>query len=232
MRSASARSGAPLARASAAVAAALLGSWAFGATDAAGAAAPQPFVISGDVTSPFFPGADLPLNLSLFNPNGGLLTVTSLQVRIDSVQPVGQGTCTVHDFTVENLVLGSVPVPAGVTGLLSDLGVGLGAPRVRMLDSSVNQDGCKRAVVNLVYDGQGLLEETGGGATPTPGHGSNHDGDSGDGDSSGGVEGEHAGLPGTGADNSTWWIGLAGVGLAAAGTTAVRIVRRSKGHRS
>jgi LPXTG-motif cell wall-anchored protein len=189
-------------------------------------------VISGDITSPFFPGAELPLNLSLFNPNGGLLTVTSLQVRIDSVQPVGQGVCTVNDFAVDNVVLGSVVVPAGVTGLLSDLGVGLGVPRVRMLDTSVNQDGCKQAIVNLVYEGQGLTEETGGGTTPTPGHGhgSNHHGD-GDGDGSG-VEGSHSGLPGTGADNSTWWIGLAGLGAAAAGAATVRIVRREKGNRS
>lgn len=216
-----------LTRAAVAVGAVLLVACAAG--PAAAADNPAPFLISGDLPGILSPGTSLPLDLQLFNPNDGLLAVNSLTVAVDSVIPTGQGTCTVADFAVDN-VLPIVPlvVPPGASGLLSQLGLGsLLQPRVRMVETGLNQDGCQGARLRLVYEGSGLTEETdvsnggggeggGGGGKPTPGHGSN-DGEVGSGQ-----------LPGTGANQDPWWIAFAGLGLGTLGAGALGLTRRSK----
>ncbi|MGQ0467095.1 MAG: LPXTG cell wall anchor domain-containing protein [Sporichthyaceae bacterium] len=193
------------------------------AIPAAAADNPDPFAISGGASELLYPGASVPLDLSLFNPNNGLLALTSLTARIDSVQTVGQGSCTIDDFVVDNvLAFGTIVVPPGATNLLSELGLPvLGMPRVRMLNTDYNQDGCKQATVHLVYEGAGLTEETdggNGGGGHTPGHGHSGGGETGNGH-----------LPGTGATQAPWWIAAAGLGLAGIGTGALRLTRRNKG---
>lgn len=64
--------------------------------------------------------------------------------------------CSSADFAVTQY-RGSYPlaVPTG-TSSLSGLGVAQQAwPRVGMLDSSANQDGCKGAALQLTYSGSG-----------------------------------------------------------------------------
>ncbi|HZE66134.1 MAG TPA: LPXTG cell wall anchor domain-containing protein [Sporichthyaceae bacterium] len=200
----------------------VLGGWLAPVTSAN--AATDTFSISGDAAGPLTPGTTQLLDLRLDNLVNRTLNLQSLQVSITGVQTLQGGICTAADFQVQQAVLGVVTLPAGLDTLLSSLGLGiLQLPRITMLDTAVNQDACKNARVTLEYLGTALDPN----GQPSQGHGSN-----GHGDNDGDVDGSHSGLPGTGANSNTWWLGLAGLGLAAAGATTVRIVRREKGNRS
>lgn len=201
-----------------------------GVSPALAAEDPEPFRISGDAAGLLSPGISLPLNLQIFNPNDGKLKLLTLSARVDSVETVGQGVCTVEDFAVDNVLpLGLLAIPADGTRLLSDLGLPvLGQPRVRMLNTPVNQNGCKNATVHLVYEGTGLVDMpddnggNGGGGHHTPGNGH-----SGGGNGNGGETG-NGHLPGTGATQAPSWLAITGLGLAALGALALRPTRRTK----
>jgi LPXTG-motif cell wall-anchored protein len=221
--------GSPVVRGAVVMSAVVLGGWLAPSVTSAHAAT-DTFTISGDAAGLLAPGVTQLLDLRLDNLVNRVLNIQSLQVAITDVRPLQGGTCTAADFSVQQAVLGAITLPANVSSLLTSLAPGiLQMPQITMLDTAVNQDGCKSAVVDLQYVGTALDP----GGKPSQGHGSNGHGDhSGDGDNDGGVGDGHGGLPGTGADSSTWWVGLAGLGLAAAGATTVRIVRREKRNRS
>lgn len=220
--------GSPVLRGAVVMSAVVLGGWLAPSVNSAHAATDS-FTISGGPTGLLYPGVTQLLDLRLDNLISDTLNLQSLTVQITGVQPAPGGTCTPADFQVQQAVLGAVTLPPGLNGLLSSLGLGVvQLPSVTMVDAPYNQDGCENAVVSLAYSGTALDSN----GQQSGGHGSNGHGGSGDGGNDGGVGDEHSGLPGTGADSSTWWIGLAGLGVAAAGATAVRIVRREKGNRS
>jgi LPXTG-motif cell wall-anchored protein len=209
----------------------VLGSWLAPSVTSAHAAT-DTFSISGDAAGLLAPGVTQLLDLRLDNLVDRTLNLRALQVAITDVQPLQGGTCTAADFQVQQALLSAVTLPAGLGELLSGLGPGIvGMPQITMLNTAVNQDGCKNAHVSLAYVGTALDPE----GNPSQGHGSNgsggDDGSNGGGDDRG-LEGAHSGLPGTGANSSTWWLGLVGLGVAAAGATTVRIVRREKRNRS
>jgi hypothetical protein len=194
---------------------------------------PQPFTISGLLSGPLFPGAGVPLDLSLANPNPDALTLTGLAVRITGVQPVGAGICSAADFTiVQPLITLPAILPGLVSETLSVLGLPLiGQPQVQMLDTAADQDGCQGATLTLQYTGTAYLTDSVG-HSPVPGHGGSSDSGDGSDSGNGSTSGTGAGLPGTGSGGHDDATALAGLGLAGAGAVLVLAVRRRKQARS
>ncbi|VXC08322.1 conserved exported hypothetical protein [Arthrobacter sp. 9AX] len=119
------------------------------------------FTISGNLGTPLSPGATIPLNLSITNPNNKGLALSSLAVSIASVTrtqaAVAAGlSCTPADYVVTNYS-GQYPLTAPVgTSTLQSLGLSQNQwPRIAMLDTTSNQDGCKGARLQLAYSGAG-----------------------------------------------------------------------------
>lgn len=120
------------------------------------------FTLSGNVPGTLSPGASAALDLQINNPNNKSLSVTNLSVAIAGVTRSADAVaknlaCTAADFIVTQY---SGPYPIAVlpstTSSLSTLRVAQSAwPRVGMLDSSKNQDGCKGATLQLMYSGSG-----------------------------------------------------------------------------
>ena len=112
------------------------------------------------VTSTFVPGGSVPLNLILTNYQGHGLSISTLTVSLRAVSAPRSDAnhpCTVADFAVRQANAGlSLVVPAGASVSLLTLGVTPASwPQVSMLNTSVNQDGCKGASVGLDYLGTG-----------------------------------------------------------------------------
>ena len=199
-------------------------------TVGAGAAAAAPgdaFTISGQLDRLLYPGG-VPgaLDLSLTNPGSTELTVGEISVSVASIGTPTPQPCLIADFVVTQLdAARQFTLPANSTRTLTQLGVAVAdLPTVAMTNTPVNQDGCKNATINLVYNGRAA--EVGGVVlppptpTPTPVPTPSHHED-------GVVGGVH--LPGTGGDTSTFWIGLAGLGLITFGGASVAVARRKKG---
>jgi hypothetical protein len=106
------------------------------------------------------PGVSLPVDLRLFNPYPFALRIVGLSVRVRRVSAPnasGDYPCTTRDFVSSAF--------SGRYGfrLLSHRNVSLARlgfparrwPHVGMIDRSVNQDGCKQAIVTLGYSGTG-----------------------------------------------------------------------------
>lgn len=119
------------------------------------------FTVTGPTFGSLAPGVTLPLNLSIYNPNGQALSVTSLTVSVQSVvRATGvSAPCGTSDYTIIPFV-GSYPLPAiaaGATRSLQDLGLPQGQwPTLSMANSLTrSQDGCKGATVTLAFTGAG-----------------------------------------------------------------------------
>lgn len=121
---------------------------------------PAPFAISGDVGGAMTPGALVPLDLALENPNDFEVAVEGITVTVQDVNAPRADTnhpCSVVDFEVRQ-VPGSVVLSLDGNRTQDLSGLGLRRdhwPAVGMLDRSVNQDGCKGAVLTLGYEATG-----------------------------------------------------------------------------
>jgi len=119
------------------------------------------FVLSGNVPGTLSPGTSAGLDLQINNPNSKALSLTNLSVAVAGVTRSADAVaknlaCTPADFAVTQYT-GPYPlsVPAG-TSSLSGLRLAASVwPRVGMLDTSANQDGCKGATLQLTYSGSG-----------------------------------------------------------------------------
>lgn len=122
----------------------------------------RPFTISGNLGGLLAPGTSLPLDLSVTNPNAKSLSVTNLSVTIQKVTRTPSATnnnlpCGTGDYAVAQYS-GPYPlvVPGSSTRTLSGLGVqAVNMPQVKLLNTTLNQDGCKGATLTLVYAGSG-----------------------------------------------------------------------------
>jgi hypothetical protein len=100
------------------------------------------------------------LNLSLWNPNGQALQVSNLTVAIQSVSKAASAPenrpCTAADYSVLQFS-GSYPISiaGGKTVMLGSRFDTSTWPRLKMLNTSENQDGCKGATVHLTFTGSG-----------------------------------------------------------------------------
>ncbi|WP_249335922.1 hypothetical protein [Sinomonas gamaensis] len=119
------------------------------------------FSISGDAASQLAPGVSRTLGLAFSNPNNQPISVTNLSVTIASISQTAtakaQGLpCTAADFAITQY---SGPYPLSLpTGSSSLTSVGVPAsqwPKISMLDTTANQDGCKGASLVLTYSGSG-----------------------------------------------------------------------------
>ncbi|WP_457945981.1 COG1470 family protein [Pseudarthrobacter sp. alpha12b] len=119
------------------------------------------FALSGNVPGSLSPGTSAGLDLQISNPTGKPLSLTNLSAAIAGIARSADAVaknlpCSAADFAVTQYS-GPYPltVPTGSSSL-SGLGVAQQAwPRVGMLDSSANQDGCKGANLQLTYSGSG-----------------------------------------------------------------------------
>jgi len=121
----------------------------------------SPFTISGTLSGLLAPGISRPLDLTLSNPNKKSLSVTNLTVTVQSVMRTSYAVahslpCTSADYAVTQYS-GPYPltVPGSGSASLSSLGVSSSAPKIKMLDTTTNQDGCKSATLTLAYSGSG-----------------------------------------------------------------------------
>jgi len=122
----------------------------------------KPFTIAGNLADPLAPGISRPLNLTLTNPNNKPLSVTNLTVTVKTVTRTAYAVshnqpCTTGDYAVAQYS-GPYPltVPANGSASLASLGISTSArPKVSMLNTALNQDGCKGATLALAFSGSG-----------------------------------------------------------------------------
>ena len=119
------------------------------------------FALSGNVPGTLSPGVSAGLDLQIGNALNKSLSLTNLSVGIAGVTRSADAIarnlpCTPADFSVSQYS-GPYPLVAlAGNSSLSGLGVAQSAwPRIGMLDTSANQDGCKGATLQLTYSGSG-----------------------------------------------------------------------------
>jgi hypothetical protein len=120
------------------------------------------FTISGNLTGLLSPGASLPLDLSLTNPNKKQISISNLTVTMTSVvrtpaMVAANKPCSLADYSVLQYTGGyPLTVAGSSTASLSQLQVAASVmPHIVMRDTTSNQDGCKGATINLAYSGSG-----------------------------------------------------------------------------
>jgi hypothetical protein len=126
------------------------------------------FTLSGNLPEALAPGTSVALDLRISNPNTNPLSLTNLSVSLAGVNRTADAIsknlpCTVSDYTLTQY---SGPYPLSVPPDSSSLPPGSsslsglriassGWPRIGMLDTRTNQDGCKGATLQLTYSGSG-----------------------------------------------------------------------------
>ncbi|GAA3317626.1 COG1470 family protein [Arthrobacter ramosus] len=121
----------------------------------------QTFTISGGPTGLLAPGYGVSINLQLANPGNSSLNVTGLTVSVTGITRTAQAVannrpCNPSDYVITQFS-GSYPIaaPPGNSSL-STSGIPANQwPQIKMLNSSLNQDGCKGATLQLSYSGTG-----------------------------------------------------------------------------
>jgi hypothetical protein len=104
----------------------------------------------GGITPPLVPGASVPLNLRINNPNPTSITIAigGLTIAVHSTT----GGCGDGNFAASsNLV--ALTIPGGSTVSLSSLTGSLNWPVLEMLETGHNQNACRNASVTLTYGG-------------------------------------------------------------------------------
>jgi len=133
-----------------------------GGPDAAVAETADWFSIEGNTTEPISPGVRASLDLELTNPHESPMTVTDLSVKVLKVSAPhadAEHPCAVGDFVVSQASSSrTITLAARARRTLSSLGLAVATwPHVGMLNSPVNQDGCKGASLTLGYTASGTL---------------------------------------------------------------------------
>ena len=120
-----------------------------------------PLTISGGPSDLLAPGYIAPIDLQLTNSNKSSVAVTSLTVSIAGITrtpaAVAAGlTCTASNYVLSQFS-GSYPftLETGTTSLSRQGITSERWPQIRMLNTALNQDGCKGATVQLTYSGSG-----------------------------------------------------------------------------
>ena len=130
----------------------------------AGGAAPErtpAFTLQGDARKALLPGARAArLNLRVTNPSDDRLRITGLAVtvtRVSAPRATDRLPCTKTDFRVRQAPRYlSVVIAADSSATLRQLDVRRRSlPRIRMLNSDENQDGCQQSTLTLGYTASG-----------------------------------------------------------------------------
>lgn len=119
------------------------------------------FTIAGNTPGTLSPGASAVLDLQISNPNTKPLSLTNISIVISGVTRSADAVsrnlpCTVKDYALTQY---NGPYPLTVqpgTSTFSGLSIEQSSwPRIAMLDTRDNQDGCKGATLQLTYSGSG-----------------------------------------------------------------------------
>ncbi|MEV7132705.1 hypothetical protein AB0N24_07425 [Arthrobacter sp. NPDC093128] len=119
------------------------------------------FTLSGSLPGLLAPGSSVALDLQISNPTTKPLSLSNISVSLAGVSRTADAVrlnlpCSVADYIVTQY---SGPYPLSVPrGGSSLAGLGLASPswpRIGMLDTGRNQDGCKGATLQLQYSGSG-----------------------------------------------------------------------------
>ncbi len=121
------------------------------------------FAIGAEPMEPMSPGVRVPLDLRLQNTNHTSMSVTDVKVVVRGVDAPNSTEllpCLVEDFTVDQVADDlDLTLPPGKTSSLSGLSLPSGQwPQVGLLNTSVNQDGCKGATLTLDFTGSGVVD--------------------------------------------------------------------------
>jgi hypothetical protein len=117
------------------------------------------FSLSGDITQPLYPGASVPVNVTITNPYSFAISVTSISVLPKAAttkngQPNQSCDGSVNLSLTHQFTGSPVTVAAGATRSLSQLGVVSTAwPLLTMPNLPVNQDACKATTFAFDYTG-------------------------------------------------------------------------------
>ncbi len=111
-----------------------------------------PFTITGNATGALYPGASAePIALTLSNPNGVQIYVTSVTVTlVSSSLPAG---CSASGYVVDQASIPTAGVAVPANGSVSLPAQGATAPSIQMIDTGTNQDACQNAQLQLSYAG-------------------------------------------------------------------------------
>jgi hypothetical protein len=121
---------------------------------------PGVVTLSGTAAGVLGPGTSSPINIGFDNPNGAPVTIDHLIISIRTVvapNATADLPCTAADYYLQQSPeTVKVLIAAGGKASLSSLGVSTASwPRVGMLNSPANQDGCKGALINLRFTATG-----------------------------------------------------------------------------
>jgi large repetitive protein len=111
-----------------------------------------PFTITGNATSALYPGGSAePIALTLNNPNGVQIYVTSVSVTLKSSSlPAG---CSASGYVINQASIPAAGVAVPANGSVSLPAHGATAPSIQMIDTGTNQDACQNAQLQLSYTG-------------------------------------------------------------------------------
>jgi len=114
---------------------------------------PRPFGIGGELVPRLYPGASVPLDLTLTNPHAFAIQITQLTVTAET--GTTRAGCRGSENFIVSQFAGAYPVrlTPGSTRLSELVPDRKLWPRVGMLDLPYNQDGCKDTGLTLRYDG-------------------------------------------------------------------------------
>ena len=118
------------------------------------------FVVSGNAPGALEPGLESSIDLRFTNPNARAIRVTGVTATLTGLtapNATGSLPCTLGDFTLSQLS-GSpaIVIPGNSSRTLTQLGVPEAQwPEFGMTNTSLNQDGCKGAVLSIHYTASG-----------------------------------------------------------------------------
>jgi hypothetical protein len=113
----------------------------------------KPFTVTGDASGSLAPGVTQPLAITLSNPNGVAIEVTSLTVAVapGSTNAGCDGPANLQ-LTQSN-VSSANPLAIAANGHVALPAAAISAPEVLMRNLSINQDACKNAAFTFTYSG-------------------------------------------------------------------------------
>jgi len=116
----------------------------------------RPFVIEGNLTGELAPGVSSPLHLTITNPNGVAITITSVHVAVQpgSTKAGCDGPANTQ-VTQSNLSESNTLKVAAKGGKVTLPSGTVTAPEVLMKNLATNQDACKGASFTFSYSGNG-----------------------------------------------------------------------------
>jgi len=111
------------------------------------------FTVSGDLSSPFYPGGSQPMDLVITNPNPSPITISAGAIDIGIVTN-NAGCPASPNFAVTQGLAADITVPGGTTKSLSDLSIPTADwPVISMVETHTNQDACKGASLRFTFTG-------------------------------------------------------------------------------